>query len=457
MVQTRSGKKGSGKSNSANMEETQQSRGHGPVKSVEINLGAILKGSAFESGIEEQQQQQQQPVSETQPAVTEVATEATDTKSQSVESAKPAVEPPKSKVATIRKHIEAKGANEMKKDEARPISAKPKSSTERENSVATSQTDGSKVVPEPIKVKSANTSASQVRKSPTLTRKTPSTPPAAPPSGIASRIKGGPSKIVGVMRSAEVAKQGREQAAKANGSVISPKEAKPASVGITPRPRATSQSKTTASSAGPTTAKAPRQSLAVKPSVATSATTASMARKDAAKDGDREDRAKPAERKPTVVQAPRVASSSTAASLARKTTRQSLAPPAEQPRAKSRTSLAPKPASEGLLARLTKPTASSVNKSHDKLEPGSPPRSRNASHSSSKLPPKKGRLSLSHREKPTTNGVNASADSSPDDEGVPGPAIDSKTGVIAAEAETANESEKENAQPNTVSSEGIEA
>ena len=44
--------------------------------------------------------------------------------------------------------------------------------------------------------------------------------------------------------------------------------------------------------------------------------------------------------------------------------------------AKSRTSAVHKPADEGFLARMTRPTASSSQKAHDKVQVNSPPRSR---------------------------------------------------------------------------------
>ncbi|RVX68529.1 hypothetical protein B0A52_07953 [Exophiala mesophila] len=236
-------------------------------------------------------------------------------------------------------------------------------------------------------------------KSPTLSKPSPKTPTSA---GVAN-IKGGPAKIKGVMDSAKQAQQSRaeKQASdKATEKVkTAPKiETKVASKS-TETPRAgqkapsSPHSTRSAISSGP---KSPLRPVRL-PSAAT-ATTASAAAKDSHHPSrpETETRKSVARRASTLsVRPPRVSTSSVA-TLNKKSSRVSLANGHEKhERPVSRVSTSTARADEGFLARMMRPTTSSAQKTHDKIQVNSPPRLRTStSHrpregSATKKPPPK--------------------------------------------------------------------
>jgi hypothetical protein len=97
--------------------------------------------------------------------------------------------------------------------------------------------------------------------------------------------------------------------------------------------------------------------------------------------------------------------SATAASLAKKTSRASLASQAgSHDLPKSRTSIVTKAPDEGFLARLTRPTASFAQKTHEKLQVHSPPRERKPA-AKPKLRKSTGKLEDEKESAADTNGT----------------------------------------------------
>lgn len=230
------------------------------------------------------------------------------------------------------------------------------------------------------------------------------------PSGPAIKPRGGPNKIAGIIQSSKKAKEERAKAEQHNqsdvpeGKSAASREIKPPSVASKPtaasRAHAQKQEKQDKLSAAdqvkpPTTTRPTKL-----PSAATAGTAASAARKGA---NTTDDESKPttSERRSILPQPPRVADISTRSSLAKKSSRTSLANGEDRPR--SRVSAAHKPADEGFLARMTRPTAASARRAQDnaqdKAQVGSPPRARqtSANHEAIKKP---GRKSLSTTSKP---------------------------------------------------------
>ena len=221
--------------------------------------------------------------------------------------------------------------------------------------------------PKPIQSKAPPMSPSSPKKS----VKTP-TSPAAP----RMNIRGGPGKIRGVLDSAKRASDAREamkkeetRASTEQPKMEAPTLAKPKTNGVKKEAAASPKSAT-----GP---KSPT-SFAKLPAAATTDTAASAAHQK--KDASSETAPKKLTSRPSAVhsQPPRVVSGTTASSLAKKSSRASLATGNE--RSKSRTSLSQP--TESFLSRMSRPTASSAQKTHEKAQPTSPPRSRNVSSTS---------------------------------------------------------------------------
>ncbi|KIW72617.1 hypothetical protein PV04_00800 [Phialophora macrospora] len=215
-----------------------------------------------------------------------------------------------------------------------------------------------------------------VPKSPIVTQPSPRTP-----TSPKLNIKGGPAKIRGVIESAKEAQKARE-AAKENKD----KHEKPQP----PAPKATTQAKSRPAPIAakkeqvPASPKSVRSPTIVKPKpptipgklpAAATATTASAA----AKHDDAQHLAIEPERKHDLKKTttltsrpPRASTASTTATLTKKTSRASLTNGHQRPQSRASTS---KP-DEGFLARMMRPTASSAQKVHDKLQPISPPKAK---------------------------------------------------------------------------------
>lgn len=318
-----------------------------------------------------------------------------------------------------------------------------------------------KPIPAPINTQAE---ATKPKDTPAPATKSPATqkklqePPAvatgpAATNGNASMIKprGGVNKIQGILASARKAKEDRlKMAQEQPGSPNEVKKSTPTAV----KPPSVASKPTAASKAhaqqqdSPSTetllVKSPSASKPSKlPSAAMASTAASAARKDG--NGVHEEPKKPgSDRRSTLGHAPRVANVTTKASLAKKSSRASLVNSEERP--KSRPSLNYKPADEGFLARMTRPTASSAQKAHSKVEVNSPPRPR---HNVARAPNKPGRKSLSLQpgdrheagpedeatgHEPLVEGHVGSAG----DEGEPGPAEETTIPSQQAEVPTAN-------------------
>ena len=222
-------------------------------------------------------------------------------------------------------------------------------------------------------------------RSPRLEKSSPKSP--SSPAMAKSLIRGGPAKIRGVMDSAKRASEDREalrkeapKPASKKEPEIKPKtekklEVKPVSNTETkPQPKANGVRKepvsaTTAKSAGPRSPTKPTKL----PSGATAMTTAAAAKHDSHAHVQQ-----PAKRSAPRASLPATQSRAiggTTASGLHRSSRASLAPNGTD-RPKSRVSTG-KP-EEGFLARMMRPTQSSSQKTHDKAQPESPPRSKAA-------------------------------------------------------------------------------
>ncbi|ETI28792.1 hypothetical protein G647_01243 [Cladophialophora carrionii CBS 160.54] len=223
-----------------------------------------------------------------------------------------------------------------------------------------------------------------VPKSPIVTQPSPRTP-----TSPKMNIKGGPAKIRGVMGSAKEAQKARE--APKDTKDKQEKSQPPAPKVNTqaksrPAPIAAKKEQTPASPKSvrsPTIAKPKPPTIPGKLPAAATATTASAA----AKHDDAQRPATEPERKhdvkktaPPTSRPPRASTSSTTGTLAKKASRASLTNGHQRPQSRVSTS---RP-DEGFLARMMRPTASSAQKAHDKVQPTSPPKTRGKTM----LPPK---------------------------------------------------------------------
>ncbi|KAG9785657.1 hypothetical protein KCU88_g2406, partial [Aureobasidium melanogenum] len=266
----------------------------------------------------------------------------------------------------------------------------------------------SKPGPPPTTVLQTTKTAQPIKPPPTrqaITKQAPKSPVASKPSpknptSPMAHIRGGPAKIRGVMDSAKEAQKGRD-AVKQDG----PRSAeKPPSHAAKPesRPKPKPAPVNTQKQPNPASPKAARTSVGVKPrspnvpnklpAAATAPTAASAARTEAHRSPtDPHPRQSIAKRpSATSVRPPRASTSSTTTTLAKKTSHASLTNGHDRPKSRVSTS---KP-DEGFLARMMRPTASSAQKVHEKVQINSPPRPKVApSHKSKeavkhKAPPK---------------------------------------------------------------------
>jgi len=255
-------------------------------------------------------------------------------------------------------------------------------------------------------------------RSPTVTKQSPTTPksPARTPTKPSGQtvgpsiIRGGPEKIKAVMESANRAKETRA-------SITKEKESTVAQSG---KRAGTAAEKSKANGVKKDEPQYPKSTRRPKsptrpaklPSAATASTAASAARTETGHATDGTSTTKPTDKKaPTTRQAPRVASTETASSLAKKASRASLTSNNPTDRPKSRVS-STKAADQGFLSRMMRPTTSSAQKLHDKVQPTSPPRSRNVPAGKAKdLTKKPSRMSLTkapvpeEESKPMDDGI----------------------------------------------------
>lgn len=242
----------------------------------------------------------------------------------------------------------------------------------------------------PIKPPPTRLATKSAPKSPIVSKPSPRTPT----SPVAS-VKGGPAKIRGVMDSAKQAQQAR-----ADTKSTTKHERVP------PVPKLETQTKSKPTTEAAKKEKAPASPKAMRtktptrlsrlPAAAT-ANTASSAAKDAHLSPTEPEFRKTITKKSSnlSIRQPRASVSSATSTLGKKPSRASLANGHEKhERPKSRISTQMSKPDEGFLARMMRPTTSSAQKTHDKVQINSPPRPRTStSHrpkdvTTKKAPPK---------------------------------------------------------------------
>lgn len=339
-------------------------------------LGKILKGSAFESNT---------------PSKPPKASPQVEKRDGGLSSPRALHKFPKSPA----KDKDASKAGEMVKKMKPADGSKPgPAPTTRLQTTKTAQ---------PVKPLPTRIATKHDPKSPTLSKPSPKTPT----SPAVANIKGGPAKIKGVMDSAKQAQQAR---AERQTSLLSDKSVEKAKVKpkvetkvapkSTDKPLATQRAPLSPQSTRSAISSGPKSPLRpVKLPAAATATTASAAAKDSHHPSRLEtDTRKSVTRRTSTlsVRPPRASTSSVASTLNKKTSRASLANGHDKhDRPISRVSTSTAKTDEGFLARMMRPTTSSAQKTHDKIQVNSPPRPRTStSHrpreeSAAKKPPPK--------------------------------------------------------------------
>jgi hypothetical protein len=215
-----------------------------------------------------------------------------------------------------------------------------------------------------------------VPKSPIVTQPSPRTP-----TSPKMYIKGGPAKVRGVIESAKEAQKARE-AMKENKD--KQEKSQPPAPKVTTQPKSRPAPIAAKKEQIPASPKSVRSPTIVKPKpptipgklpAAATATTASAAAKhdDAQHSAAEPDRKHDLKKTTTLTsRPPRASISSTSATLTKKASRASLTNGHQRPQSRASTT---KP-DEGFLARMMRPTASSAQKAHDKLQPISPPKTK---------------------------------------------------------------------------------
>ncbi|KAK5943601.1 hypothetical protein PMZ80_004609 [Knufia obscura] len=337
----------------------------------EPDLGAILKGSPFEGS----------PVQE--PEQSDSATKTETPKPQVSEKNSPEKPKMNGNTSKVVGKTPPKEQSNPKAGSATPKTTKP-----------------NKLLPAALNTKAAapksKDSPTMPKKSPVLQKKPQQSPTTANGHGPTIKPRGGVSKIQGVMQSANKAKDERAKTDQSKSDTAkeekktTAKDVKPPSVASKPTAASKAHAqKQDSASAEPKQPKSPTTTRPVKlPAAATKPTAASAARHDANYESEEAAKAT-AEKVSRMVGAPRVANTTTRSSLAKKSSRASLANGDDRP--KTRSSTVHKPADEGFLARLTRPTAASAQKRHEKAQVNSPPRQRQtpASNTVSKKPGRK--------------------------------------------------------------------
>ncbi|KEF53761.1 uncharacterized protein A1O9_10162 [Exophiala aquamarina CBS 119918] len=231
---------------------------------------------------------------------------------------------------------------------------------------------------QPVKPPPTRLAVKSAPKSPVISKPSPKTPT----SPVAS-IKGGPAKIKGVMDSAKQSQQARaekQSATKQERAPPAPKldtqaKVKPASDAV--RKEKTPASPKVSRSPKVTRTKSPTRPVRL-PAGATANTTASAAKDTHHSPTDPDFRKSITKKASSLsIRQPRPSVSSTTSTLAKKPSRASLANGHDKhERPKSRVSVQASKPDEGFLARMMRPTTSSAQKTHDKVQVNSPPRPR---------------------------------------------------------------------------------
>jgi hypothetical protein len=308
--------------------------------SIDGGLGTILKGSAFEGHTPKKPAQEPQ----SKPSPTTQASNAPD----------------KAKQSTSSTGVGSRAAEMIKRMQPDEKPGPPPTTTTTVKTTPGTQPlknphPKPMVKPSPVSPKSPKVEQSAL--------KTPTSPRTAK-----SMVKGGPAKIKGVMESAKRANEARESI-QAEQSKPMPKE-----IDTQPKPKVNGVKKEAITS--PKSATSPRSPTkpAKLPSAATATTAAAAAKHDSQQPTQQPVR-RSVPRASLPVSQPRATTATTASALAKKSSRASLAATGnDQP--KARVSMS-KP-DEGFLARMMRPTQSSSQKTHEKVQVNSPPRAKSA-------------------------------------------------------------------------------
>lgn len=369
-----------------NMDGTSEDRSNG----VTHGLGSILKGSAFELGEGGKQIESQptNPVEEKESAVSDDKEKQAASMVERMKQPNPGP-PPMTRLETT--------------STAQPIKPIPRKVppkaplAEPNKSPVTPTEDGPVARPRGglSKIQGVMNSAKEAEEGRQATAEKEKSPTAPAGNGPAFKTRGGGAKIQAVMQSAREADESRKATAEKEAGnpaptikngLVRPRGGGAKILGVMRSAREAEESRKASQKAAddaneeksntglPKASRLPTRPRSPKLSAASAA---------AKKDGY-EDEKKPATR------APRVSNTTTASSLAKKNSRASLNSN-DQP--KPRASIT-KPADEGFLARLTRPTASSAQKVNDKVQSGTPPQPRRVSLTKKDLNKKPSRRSL---------------------------------------------------------------
>ncbi|KAK5064262.1 hypothetical protein LTR84_000095 [Exophiala bonariae] len=231
---------------------------------------------------------------------------------------------------------------------------------------------------QPIKPPPTRLATKSIPKSPVISKPSPKTP-----TSPVTSVKGGPAKIRGVMESAKQAQQARVES-----KPTLKQEKAPTAPKLDTKTKAKSTSEVTKKEKAPASPQVARSSKIIRaksptrpsrlPTAAT-ANTASSAAKDTHLSPTEPDFRKPVTKKSSTlsIRQPRASVSSTTSTLGKKPSRASLVNGHDKhERPKSRVSVQASKPDEGFLARMMRPTTSSAQKTHDKVQVNSPPRPR---------------------------------------------------------------------------------
>ncbi len=325
---------------------------HTSKQSIDGGLGSILKGSAFDGTPQKRPHEKKTPIKASSPA-----TKKTQAK------VSPGLG---SRAADVTK--------KMQSSKARPATP-PKTTTPTKSDAKPIKTAASKPAINP-------TPASP--RSPRLERSSPKTPTS--PATPKSTVRGGPAKIKGVIESAQRAKDGREAVKKEQPKPVpkkvheaktiperktqsNPVAKKELESQLKPKVNGVKKEAVNPAMAKPTSPRAPTRPGKL-PSAVT-ATTAAAAAKYESQPSTQQPARKAAPRASLPVISTRATTGTTSSAAHKKSSRASLAAIGIE-RPKSRASL--NRPDEGFVARMMRPTRSSSQKTHEKAQVDSPPR-----------------------------------------------------------------------------------
>ena len=322
-----------------------------PSNGATDDLGSVLKGSPFDlSPTEEKNSTNNTPE----------GTKTTNKKVPSAIKAKPVTTggtPTKTHLTSRPLPIRTKReADEAQKGSASKTSAKPARTPMAPHTPKTPSTSGSQ---------------SQTKTSSTRQSLPKTSSPRLPLSSNTS------TKAISKVPTETIAKKPSQKSLTSN-ATAEPKSRQPSSTSGAPK----ANTKSTTSSSSKTQPKSPTRPVRL-PTSATASTAASVAKLGGAPPSRSPSRAGATGtnlgRKPSTlnkdrqIPKPRAPLNGTASHLHKKTSRPSL-PATERPKSRTGTSGKPLAAEESFLTRMTRPTASSASKVHEKIETKSPPR-----------------------------------------------------------------------------------